>query len=101
MSYIILTYGLSITWLLIAFMKCKQSENATSNPTTIKKISIHSSLVIRPLLFTALAWGLNTLLWEQAGFWLVGGTHLSIAFYCITHIYLSNKKHASLMSEHI
>ncbi|MCK5814187.1 MAG: hypothetical protein KAH03_08000 [Cocleimonas sp.] len=98
MSYIILTYGLSITWILIAFMKYKQSENSASNPV---KISIHSSLVVRPLLFTSIAWGLNVFLSEQAGFWLVGGGHFIIALYCISHIYLSSKKQSSLMSEHI
>ena len=98
MSYILLTYTLSITWILIAFVKYKQHKSLTSPP---EKISIHAALIVKPLLFTSLAWGLNVLLGGQAGLWLVGGTHLIIALYCISYIYLYNKKQSSLMSEHI
>lgn len=100
MSYILLTYSLSITWLLLAFVKYKRSESQEENYIKIEKISIISALLIKPLFFTAIAWGLNTLE-GQLGFWLIGGGHLVIGLYCTSNLYLSNKKQALLISEQV
>ncbi len=98
MSYIILIYGLSITWLLLAFMQYKRSGFLEKIHIKGEKISIISSLLIKPVLFTVVAWGLNTIE-EQLGFWLIGGTHLVIIIYCMSHFFFSAKKQTLLLTE--
>jgi len=98
MSYIILIYGLSITWLLLAFMKYKRSDFSERIHIKGEKISIISSLLVKPFLFTVAAWGLNTIE-EQLGFWLIGGAHLVIILYCMSHIFFSTKKQTLFVSE--
>ncbi len=98
MSYIILIYGLSIAWLLLAFMKYKRSESLEKIYIEGEKISIISSLLIKPFLFTVAAWGLNTIE-EQLGFWLIGGSHLVIILYCMSHIFFSTKKQTLFVPE--
>ncbi len=98
MSYIILIYGLSITWLLLAFMQYKRSGFLEKIHIKGEKISIISSLLIKPVLFTVAAWGLNTIE-EQLGFWLIGGAHLVIILYCMSNIFFSTKKQTLLVAE--
>ncbi len=98
MSYILLTYGLSMTWLLLAFIKYKQSEYVKSSHINTEKRSIISSLLLKPLFFTFVAWGLNTN--DTAlGFWLVGVGHLLLVLYYLSHFYLLSKKQTLALSE--
>ena len=101
MNYIIFIYGLSITYLFISLMKYKHHEHLGVKPIKIGKTSIVLALIIKPIVFTCVAVGLNIVLGQQAGFWLVGGGHLAIGFYYLSSLYIDDKKHDSLLSEHI
>jgi hypothetical protein len=81
-------------------MKYKHIEHSRTNSPHVNKAFMLSSLAIKPLFFTAIAWGLNTI-GHQLGFLLIAGGHLAIIFYYISNLYLSSKKHASLVSKHI
>lgn len=100
MNYIIFFYGLSIACLLISLMKYKHIEHSKTNSLHVNKAFMLSSLAIKPLIFTAIAWGFNTI-GDQLGFLLIAGGHVAIIFYYITSLYLSSKKHTSLVSKHI
>jgi hypothetical protein len=80
-------------------MKYKHIESKT-NSLHVNKAFMLSSLAIKPLLFTFVAWGINTT-GDQLGFLLVAGGHLVIIFYHLSNLYLSSKKHTSLVSKHI
>jgi hypothetical protein len=80
-------------------MKYKQNEYMGENPIKIGKTSIVLALFIKPIIFTIMAILLNILLGRQVGFWLIGGGHLLIGFYYLGSLYISSKKHTSLLSE--
>jgi hypothetical protein len=101
MSYIVFIYGLSITYLFISLMKYKHNERLGGSPIKIDKTSIVLALFIKPIIFTGIAIALNMLLGQQTGFWLIGGGHLLIGFYYLSSLYISSKKHTSLLSEQI
>ncbi len=101
MHYIIFIYGLSITYLFISLMKYKNNEHLENKPIKIGKISMVLALIVKPVVFTCVAGGLNILLGDLTGFWLVGIGHLAIAFYYLNNLYVYNKKQSSFLSEHI
>ncbi len=101
MYYIIFIYGLSITYLFISLMKYKHSERLDNKPIKIGKTSMVLALIVKPIIFTCVAGGLNMLLGQLTGFWLVGIGHLMIGFYYLNNLYIYNKKQSSFLSEHI
>ena len=94
-------YGLSITYLFISLMKYKHDEHLENNSIKIGKTSMVVALIVKPLIFTCMAVGLNILLGQQIGFWLVGISHLVVGFYYLSNLYIYNKKQSSFLSEHI
>jgi hypothetical protein len=95
MSYILFIYALSIAYLLITLMKYKHHENLKIASPYLGKVYIFTALTIKPVVFTAIAWGFNTIE-AQLGFWLLGGVHLALIAYYLTCIYLSNRKDATI-----
>ncbi|MCK5896343.1 MAG: hypothetical protein KAG20_06030 [Cocleimonas sp.] len=66
----------------------------------IGRPTILLTLVIKPIIFSVIAWRLNVEE-EYAGFLLIGGAHLLIAFYYLSCLYISSKKETTLLSKHI
>jgi len=95
MSYILFIYVLSIAYLLITLMKYKHNENLKVESINLGKVYIFTALVIKPVCFTTIAWGFNSIE-AQAGFWLIGGTHVVIIAYYVICLYLSNRKQATI-----
>lgn len=99
MQFILFTYGLSIAYLFISLMKYKYSEYLEQKTIAVDKTSIVLALIIKPIVFTSIAIGLNNFLGQQIGFWLVGIGHLMIVFYYSSHLYIYSKKQGSFLSE--
>jgi hypothetical protein len=95
MSYIIFIYGLSVAYLLITLMRYKYNENSKVESNHVGKTYIFTALMIKPVFFTAIAWGFNTIE-AQLGFWLLGGVHLVFIAYYSFCLYLSNRKQATI-----
>ena len=99
MQLILFIYGLSITYFFISLIKYKHNEHLENKTIEAGKTSIALALIVKPIVFTAIAIGLNNLLGQQLGFWLVGMGHLVIGFYYLSNLYLYSKKQGSFLSE--
>jgi hypothetical protein len=99
MQFILFTYGLSIAYLFISLMKYKHGEHLENKMIAAGKTPMALALIVKPIVFTCIAIGLNNFLGQQTGFWLVGIGHLVIGFYYLSNLYLYSKKQGSFLSE--